>query len=58
MRGRIIDLLFRFLHQNEGRLSDRAWEQEFAALSDDEAGRIERLYDENFGGVAGDPYDE
>jgi hypothetical protein len=54
----MIDLLFRFLHQNEGRLSDRAWEQEFAALSDDEVGRIERLYAENFGGVAGDPYDE
>ena len=43
MPGRIIDLLFRFLYQNEGRLSDRAWEQKFAALSDDEAGRIERL---------------
>ncbi len=58
MPGRMIDLLFRFLHQNEGRLSGRAREREFTALTDDEAGRIERLYDENFGGAARDPFDE
>lgn len=44
-----IDLLFRFLQQVAGRLSKRASEQEFAALTDDEARRIEELYREIFG---------
>jgi hypothetical protein len=39
-----IDLLFRMLSQNGGKLSDRAREREFALLTDDEAGRIEMSY--------------
>ena len=35
MPDRTVDLLFRFLHQNEGTLSKRAREQEFASLTDD-----------------------
>ena len=42
------DLLFRFLHQNDGRLSRRAREGEFKALTDDETERIMRLYTEEF----------
>jgi len=49
MPDRLCDLLLRFLRQNGGRLSRRAREDEFAALSDDEAARIERIYDEAFG---------
>ena len=40
------DLLFRFLRQNDGRLSQRAREQEFAGLNDAEATAIERIYGE------------
>jgi hypothetical protein len=43
-----LDLLFRFLQQNGGRLSQRAREREFAALSDEEAARIEGIYAEVF----------
>ncbi|MBM5811428.1 MAG: Fic family protein [Gammaproteobacteria bacterium] len=46
MPGRTLDLLHRFLHQNGGRLSQRAREKEFSALTDAEAARIERLYEE------------
>ena len=48
MPERAIDLLFRFLHQNGGRLSHRAREREFAALSDDEAARVEAIYQRQF----------
>ncbi len=48
MPDRIADLLFRFLRQNEGKLSQRAREREFASLSDAEAGAIERIYSEEF----------
>lgn len=48
MPDRTIDLLFRFLHQNEGRLSQRAREREFAQLGDDEAGRVEIIYRRRF----------
>jgi hypothetical protein len=44
MPDRLLDLLFRFLHQNEGRLSKRAREKEFSALSDAEVARIEAIY--------------
>lgn len=44
MPERTIDLLFRFLHQNGGRLSRRAREKEFAPLTDTEAERIEETY--------------
>lgn len=50
MPDRTLDLLFRFLRQNEGRLSTRAREREFEALTDAEIERIERLYKETFGG--------
>ncbi|MGY2051633.1 Fic family protein [Methylobacterium sp. JK268] len=46
MPNPLLDLLFRFLCQNEGRLSKRAREREFAALTDDEAARIEAIYAE------------
>lgn len=46
MPNRTIDLLFQFLHQNRGRLSKRAREQEFRELTDIEVDKIEALYDE------------
>ena len=49
MPDRIFDLLFRFLQQNAGRLSNRARQKEFAALTEDEAREIEGLYAEAFG---------
>ena len=49
MPDRTADLLFRFLHQNGGRLSLRAREREFEALTDEETETIERLYAETFG---------
>ncbi len=48
MPERLSDLLFRFLHQNGGSLSRRAREKEFAALTDEEAARIEAIYREVF----------
>jgi hypothetical protein len=53
MPDRTIDLLFRFLRQNDGRLSTRAREREFAALTDLEADRIECLYHKTFGEIDG-----
>ena len=49
MPDRTADLLFRFLHQNAGRLSMRAREREFRMLTDEETERVERLYGEAFG---------
>uniref|UniRef100_UPI0035622F16 Fic family protein n=1 Tax=Puniceibacterium confluentis TaxID=1958944 RepID=UPI0035622F16 len=49
MPDRTIDLLFRFLQQNGGTLSSRARTNEFTALSDAEAARIEGAYRETFG---------
>lgn len=49
MPAATMDLLFRFLQQNGGRLSQRAREREFAALTDEEAARIEAIYGEVFG---------
>ena len=48
MPDRKINLLFRFVHQNEGHLSKRARERDFEALTDAEAEQIERLYQEAF----------
>jgi hypothetical protein len=48
MPERTIDLLFRFLHQNNGTLSRRAREQEFANLTDGEAAATEQAYREIF----------
>jgi len=44
MPGGTVDLLFRFLGQNDGKLSGRAREKEFAALTDEEAEQIEEIY--------------
>ncbi len=44
------ELLFRFLHQNNGVLSQRAREREFPILTDLEANWIESLYAEAFRG--------
>ncbi len=46
MPDRLIDLLFRFLRQNDGVLSKRAREREFSELTDVEAERIEAIYAE------------
>ncbi|MDF1614192.1 Fic family protein [Desulfurivibrio dismutans] len=49
MPDRMVDLLFRFLNQNDGHLSNRARQREFEALSDEEAQRLEGIYQEVFG---------
>jgi hypothetical protein len=48
MPERLIDLLFRFLSQNDGRLSQRARTQEFRELTEEEAQRVEAIYGEFF----------
>jgi len=48
MPERLIDLLFRFLNQNGGKLSSRAREKEFRELTDEEASRIEAIYRDTF----------
>ena len=50
MPGRTVDLLFRFLQQNGGRLSKRAREQEFSRLTDAEVADLEEAYRISFGG--------
>jgi hypothetical protein len=47
-----LDLLFRFLRQNEGVFSKRAREREFAPLTDAEAAEIETIYAEEIAGGA------
>jgi Fic family protein len=48
MPDRTVDLLFRMLRQNRGKLSSRARSKEFAGLTESEAGQIERAYSEIF----------
>ena len=48
MPERTLDLLFRFLRQNNGRLSKRARENEFAAMTDAEAASAEQAYADLF----------
>lgn len=48
MPHQTIDLLFRMLKQNGGKLSQRARQREFAQLTADEATRIEVLYSTSF----------
>jgi Fic family protein len=50
MPDRTIDLLFRMLRQNKGKLSRRAREREFARLTTEETGRVEQAYEETFPG--------
>mgnify|MGYP006425886285 CR=1 FL=1 len=52
MPEQTIDLLFRFLHQNEGKLSKRARENEFAKLTDIEVQEIETIYSDVFNAYA------
>jgi hypothetical protein len=53
MPDRTVDLLFRMLHQNGGRLSKRAREHEFAGLTDVETRRIEEIYRTTIDAAAG-----
>jgi hypothetical protein len=46
MPDRLLDLLFRFLRQNDGTLSKRAREREFAGLTDAESAEIEAIFAE------------
>ena len=48
MPDRLVDLLIRFLNQNDGRLSKRAREKEFNQLTKVETQAIENKYDEFF----------
>lgn len=49
MPERMVDLIFRMLRQNEGKLSKRAQDKEFDKLEPQEIAAIERLYAETFG---------
>ncbi len=46
----LVDLLIRFLRQNNGRLSARALTREFSALTAREIQSIENKYEEGFQG--------
>lgn len=48
MPEQTIDLLFRFLHQNQGSLSKRARKKEFARLTDAEVTQLESAYQDLF----------
>lgn len=48
MPDRTIDLLFRFLHQNAGRISMRAREKEFGQMTNAEVSAVEAAYLESF----------
>jgi hypothetical protein len=48
MPERTMDMLFRFLHQNAGRMSRRAREGEFAQMTDAEVSGAEEAYAEFF----------
>jgi hypothetical protein len=50
MPERTVDLLFRFLDQNDGKLSNRARTKEFDALTEEEVERVQTIYDEVFAG--------
>jgi Fic family protein len=47
------DLLWRFLQQNDGKLSARARSKEFAQLTDEEVAHIERIFSDNWGRLRG-----
>jgi len=48
MPDRTADLLIRFLHQNGGKLSNRARSKEFSALTDEEVQVFENKFEEIF----------
>lgn len=58
MPNRTVDLLHHFLSQNEGKLSKRARQREFAALSDAEVEQVEAAYAAAFTDVADRPMDD
>ena len=49
MPERMVDLVFRMLRQNEGKLSMHAQDKEFDKLAPEEIAAIEWLYEESFG---------
>lgn len=51
MPNSMVDLLHRFLRQNNGRLSQRARTKEFELLADDEVDAIENAYARTFAGL-------
>lgn len=53
MPDRTLDLLFRFLHQNDGKLSKRGREHEFSELTDEEIKQAEAAYADCFATSAG-----
>jgi len=48
MPDKLVDLLIRFLNQNEGKLSKRARGKELTELTETEIKSIENKYDEIF----------
>ena len=46
MSDRQVDLLFRFMRQNNGKLSKRALKKEFASLTDKEVSELEEVFAE------------
>jgi len=50
MPDKLVDLLIRFLGQNNGTLSKRACDKEFSKLTENEVQAIERKYDDIFHG--------
>ena len=48
MPDNLVDLLINFLYQNQGKLSKRAREKEFAKLTEEETEWIEAKYGEVF----------
>jgi len=57
MPPRTLDQLHRFLRQGDGRLSKRARTREFKALTDEEVGSFEALFQECFGGTSEEALD-
>ena len=51
MPERKVDLLHKFLRQQNGRLSKRTRTNEFAALTDEELQRVEALHRDSFEGL-------
>jgi Fic/DOC family protein len=51
MPSRTVELLRRFLHQGNGTLSKRGRANEFSALTDEEVGKLQQLFDECFGSL-------
>lgn len=45
-----VDLLHRFLHQNDGTLSNRARTKEFAQFTNEEVAEVERIFRQSHGG--------